>query len=247
MKYTFDTDSQTLSELESTIKYLVTEWVDRAVGTDQLFGKVIMYDGSVVDIINFNPEDYNPEHAFNTLPQKNRYDGNSYIPICVGKHSLLCYNIAKFLFPECNETQFLALIHDFTESIMGDCITPIKHLPVMIGFSVIEDRIWKSILKSIKADGVYFLTDYETLKSRVKLVDKIALSLEVRNLNRHADLPVWKPHVFSEQELIDILCLHSENSSCESAIGFHDIERLSERHVELRLRSTYNKLIEKLK
>ena len=222
-------------ELEAIIADSAKEWIFR----NQNAVKIILYDGTVVSLLGFKPTDFNPEHCFNILPNINRYNGNTYIQFSVGQHSLLCYEIAKALFAT-PEDEFLCLIHDFQESLVGDCISPIKHLPILSGFRIVEDHLEECIRENLGISS-YWNTHSAT---RVNLVDKLALSIEVHNLNKYYHLDIWGSYIFPMYDVKRIFGDYGAEYSY-SLIG--DILGYQPRQVEVRLRNVFNNLHQKLK
>ncbi|HNC58895.1 MAG TPA: hypothetical protein PLP33_25950 [Leptospiraceae bacterium] len=225
-----------LRDIESIIEVATKEWLLRSKDSEK--GSVILYDGSVISLLNFKPEHFNPEHCFNILPNINRYNGNTYITFSVGHHSLLCKEIAKMLFgPEAKIEQVCALIHDFPEGIIGDCISPIKYLFPMLLFRLIDQNVTEKMLEAI---GIKHLWKEE----KVNLVDKLALSIEVHNLNRYYNLDIWKNYIFPIEEVKKIFRDHGSEYS-DGLID--DVVNLEPRQVEVRLRNSYNSLMSKIK
>lgn len=225
-------ENLSLKQLEQLIETATAEWILRSRNSGK--GSIIMYDGTVVSLLNFKPEDYNPEHCFNILPNINRYNGNTYIPFSVGQHSLLCYEIAQLLYGKENKiTQFCSLVHDFPEAVLGDCISPIKHLFPMLLFRTLEQNVNESMLSSLGITSLW-------TKDEVKLVDKIALSIEAYNLNKYSEFEVWENYIFTDFELNK---LFKDNASEFDSTLFNKVANLQPRQVEVLLRNTYYKLL----
>ena len=225
----------TNQELETIVSDSAKEWISRNQGA----GKIILYDGTVVSLLGFKPTDFNPEHCFNILPNINRYNGNTYIQFSVGQHSLLCYEIAKALFAT-PEDELLCLIHDFQESLVGDCISPIKHLPISAGFRVVEDHLEECIRESLDISN-YWNTHSAV---RVKLADKLALSIEVHNLNKYYHLDIWGSCIFPMYDVKRVFGDYGAEYTY-SLIG--DILGYQPRQVEVRLRNKFNYLYDRIK
>lgn len=219
-------------ELDETIEYACQEWLSRNRNSNAL-GKVVLYDGTVVNLLSFKESDFNPEHCFNILPKINRYNGNTYIPFSVGSHSLLCYELCKVLFPEKKLEIFLCLTHDFIEALMGDFITPLKHLAPMSLFRLIEKELEEKMYRSL---GVADQIGPEQ-KEKVKLIDKLALSIEIYNLNKYYNLDNWKPHVFSIDEIKSKFKLFFYEYTPSL---LDNIIVLDDRQVEVKLRQAFN-------
>lgn len=223
-----------LLELQQLQEKIVTLWLQKTYAK----GNIILYDGTVVSLIDFKPEDFNPEHCFTVLPKINRYNGNTYIEFSVGQHSLLCREIAKLLFNNPLE-EFFCLIHDFQEGLMGDCISPIKHLPILSGFRQIEDNLENKIRESLKLDEFWTSEMIE----KVKLVDKLALTIEVHSLNKYYYLSVWGNYIFTMPEVKKIFREHLSEYP-ESLID--NIIQIEPKRVEVRLRNSFNNLYERI-
>lgn len=222
-------------DIEAEIYYLAKEWIELNKASD--VGKVILYNGKVVSLLNFQPEDFDPEHCFTILPNINRYNGNTYLQFSVGQHSLLCYEIAKMYYPQDYYCQLACLTHDFSESFSGDCISPIKHLAIMSPFRLIEDNLEHSIRVAIGIDNIW-----DDVSSIVKFVDKLALSIEVYNLNKYSNLDIWKQYIFS---ISDVKNKFKTRLSEYNDSIIDNILLLDPRRVEVKLRNTYNKLCQK--
>lgn len=235
------------NDIASQIEQLSREWIN--LNKDSDFGKVILYNGKVISLLNFQPEDFDPEHAFNILPYINRYNGNSYIQFDVGKHSLLCHKIATMLFPKRKEVHLACLVHDFSESLTSDLISPLKHLAIMSPFRLIEENIENAIFATLNlqvGNSIDYAWSYPPefgkLKNCVKIIDKLAMSIEVRNLNKYGKMDIWKNYIYSFAEIKEIFkSLLSEYS--DSLID--DLLNLTPTRTEVKLRNTFTELTEK--
>lgn len=225
------------TELELYLVSLTKEWFQRKSGLG--YGRVILYDGTVVSLVDFKPEDFKEEHCFNVLPNINRYNGNTYIPFSDGQHSILCLKLAKLLFPEDRDAQFCCLIHDFPEGITGDCISPIKHLFPMLPFRILEENVEKGMLSALGISDIW-----DRCAEKVHLVDKIALSLEVQALNKYYFLDIWDKYIFSSSEMKNIF--RSYFAEYQKDI-VESVLNLTSRQVEVKLRNSFNSLYKEVK
>ena len=234
------------NDIASQIEQLSREWIN--LNKDLDFGKVILYNGKVISLLNFQPQDFDPEHCFNILPHINRYNGNSYIQFDVGKHSLLCYKLARLFYPEYRQIQLACLTHDYSEGVTGDCISPIKHLPIMSPFRLIENSIEEVIQKVLNLNFDEIILNYRDSESHkslgeyVKLIDKLSMSIEVRNLNKYGKIEKRKNYIFSFVEIKKIFKQHFAEYS-DSLID--DLLNLTPTRTEVKLRNTFTELTEK--
>lgn len=235
MIYTFDDSSRDLEYLGSLIGKLSRLWIDLSSAD----AGTVLIGNKKVSLIKFRPEDFDAEHCFRTLPHLNRYNGNTEIPFSVGQHSLLAYGVAKALYPENLLIHFFSLKHDFSEGIIGDCISPIKNLPIMAGFRTIEDTIQQQTDIALNVDHLV----YDYIEEAVHKVDKLCLSIEVPNITLFSSNGIWKQYIFSKKEVKkhfqDRLAEYDESK-------FDAIFNLSPKQVEIKLRNTFNDLLEKI-
>lgn len=222
-------------EIERQLQLLVDEWLQILENRDE--GKLLLYDGTVIPLLNFQPADFNPEYAFTILPNIDRYNGNSYIPVSVGQHSLLAHELAELLYPNEPLTQFFALIHDFPGALTGDLISPIKHLGVSYAYRKIEERVWRASLIALKLENK-FNADIE---KKIKLIDKLCLSLEVLNLHKYPNHAIWKDSIFSFNELQDFFKLADSKPQYPKDL-VDLIISFTPQQVEVKLRNRFNKL-----
>ncbi len=237
---------QSSERLADLIEILSRQWI--ALNRFGEYGKIILYNGKIISLLNFRPEDFDPEHCFNILPHINRYNGNSYIQFDVGKHSLLCYKLAKLFYPEYRIIQLACQTHDYSEGITGDCISPIKHLPIMSPFRLIENNIEETIQKVLNLNFNELIFNYrdseahKSLGEYVKFIDKLAMSIEVHNLNKYGQMDIWKNYIFSFAEIKKIFKNHFTEYS-DSLID--DLLNMTPTRVEVKLRNTFMELTEK--
>ena len=110
----------------------------------------------------------------------------------------------------------------------------------MAAFSFIEDHIEKAVLEKLGLTNTHgFYGDY------IKKVDRIALSIEVRNLNKYYKLPIWDKYIYTDAELAEIFFL-TDGRDATNASGINEIIAMTPKVVETRLRNLYYNLVESI-
>jgi len=109
-----------------------------------------------------------------------RYGNHTEENYCVGQHSVLCYRIGRELWRDgagTDGTEALlrtVLLHDMPEGWIGDVLGPLKKLPELDGYRVIEDRFWHVCARK------FGLLD--PMPDAVKEIDRVALRVEMHRL-----------------------------------------------------------------
>lgn len=133
----------------------------------------------VVDLENFQPEDFDLRTAVTCLSRINRFSGHTAWPYSVAQHAV----IVSYLVPEWATA--VALHHDTTEAYVGDCPGPIKgHLPFFKG---LEAKIEGVIFEAL---GIPLTSDARAV---VANADKWALRLEQINLQGRSEFFDFEP------------------------------------------------------
>lgn len=132
--------------------------------------------GKYVDVNNLTVNDLHILDVEQSLNCITRFTGHwkDVPPLTVAQHSQLCLNLAEMFEPEDKELHLAVLIHDFSESILGDVATPIKR--------AMGDH-WKSFAKPIeRLFELKFFDGYVDLElhDRVKLYDLASMDIERR-------------------------------------------------------------------
>lgn len=147
---------------------------------------ITLYTGRHFYPLQPRKEDITVVDIAHSLSRLARYGGHLEDFYSVGEHSVYCYEIAKQL----NLTplqQMYTLMHDASESIVNDVVTPLKqHIPL---YKDIEHNVMNVIWDMI---GVPHPTeeDYE----QVKLIDSTLLVNEMNQLGKRQDTPNVSHH-----------------------------------------------------
>lgn len=138
---------------------------------------LVTYTGKQVDYNNITKEMIDIRDIIHTLPRLNRFVGHSSRAYSVGEHTYYCLMMAKKLGYSKRE-QFLTFIHDFTETYVGDCPSPLKRL--LPKFEEIEANVENAICAYLEIEPP---TEEEYKK--VKRIDMTMLVIEMRDLTLH--------------------------------------------------------------
>lgn len=130
--------------------------------------------GKKINFDDIRQEDFNLDDIIYSLALLCRYNGHTKHFYSVLAHEINCYYIGMYL-GYTKEELLYCIIHDSTESYIGDIATPIKER--FPGIKDFENEIYSYILNAL---GLKFPSE-EILK-KVKLVDKIALHKEWKEL-----------------------------------------------------------------
>lgn len=85
------------------------------------------------------PEDICIEDIAHSLSQVNRYTGHTFSPYSVAQH---CVLVSENVRPSLALT---GLLHDASEAYIADVARPVKRLPEMKGYMLLEENIEKAI------------------------------------------------------------------------------------------------------
>jgi len=86
------------------------------------------YNCQVVDLLHPQPSDYNLDEIANSLSKLCRFTGQILPLYTVAQHSVLCARMAQED-PRCDKDDVKwALLHDASESFLGDVSSPVKAL-----------------------------------------------------------------------------------------------------------------------
>lgn len=106
-------------------------------------GVITTVSGRSVDVVHPEPEMFYIEDIARALAMQVRYIGQVRRFYSVAEHSFF----VSMLVGEDPETQLWALLHDASEAYTGDMASPIKHLPEMSAYRLIERRVTATICK----------------------------------------------------------------------------------------------------
>lgn len=142
------------------------------------------FDGSWIDLNNIDPAQINMERLAMALDKLCRWNGhtNRFYSVCA--HSVRVYEIIKKMYKsgkykslftlEPIEKYLMAgLLHDLSEALLGDCITPVKK--ALKEYRNIENRVMD---KFYEYNNIDFINVYPA----VHIADKIALLEESQEL-----------------------------------------------------------------
>lgn len=118
-----------------------------------------------MDFDNPTPEMFCIEDVAHALANKTRYNGHTKWAYSVAQH---CCYIAMYL------DTIDGLGHDFPEAYVGDLPGPMKRMPELAGYNVVEERIY--------AAGATKLGFSAVIPHEVEVVDKRILINEIRDL-----------------------------------------------------------------
>jgi len=106
-----------------------------------------MLSGKKLDLMNPNPDDVKLEDIAHGLSRVARWNGQTSgdYAFSVAQHSVLVEGICRQLDPSIsNETCLLALLHDASEFVIGDMISPFKNV-LGDGYRIFEDNLQEVI------------------------------------------------------------------------------------------------------
>lgn len=141
------------------------------------FATFLTYSGIEIDIQNVKEEDINVNDIFHSLSLINRFCGQSRRAYSVGEHSIYCYIIADLLGFN-NRIKAYALLHDASESMIGDMPTYVKQF--LPQYKEIENKIESVIFSKL---GLGDMTEEE--KKTIKMIDNTMMLIEMRDLTQH--------------------------------------------------------------
>lgn len=141
------------------------------------FATFLTYSGIEIDIQNVKEEDVNVNDIFHSLSLINRFCGQSRRAYSVAEHSIYCYIIADLLGFD-NRIKAYALLHDASESMIGDMPTYVKQF--LPKYKEIENKVESVIFSKLDLGD---MTDDE--KDIVKRIDNTMMLLEMRDLTQH--------------------------------------------------------------
>lgn len=97
--------------------------------------KIHLYTGKVFDLLNPRVEDIDIESIAHGLSQIVRWTGQCKEPLTVAQHCCLCCDMAE------DEIKLATLLHDASESCVGDLNFPIKS--ILPEYKEVENRVDK--------------------------------------------------------------------------------------------------------
>lgn len=165
-----------------------------------------MSTGRYIDLKDFKEEDVDLHDIEVSLNNTLRFNGHAKDrqPLTVAQHSLLCLELARFMFEDEDQLYRKVFIHDFAEAYIGDVSTPVKKV---LGRAFYD---WADPIEH-KVNNVFLsfpITDED--EKQVKLCDMMALDIERRSMWRSQygkdmwpDCPVDYGTVEKKQELFD--------------------------------------------
>jgi len=141
------------------------------------FATFLTYSGIEIDIQNVKEEDINVNDIFHSLSLINRFCGHSHRQYSVSEHSVYCYIVADIM-GYGKRIKAYALLHDASESMIGDLPTYVKQF--VPSYKEIENKVEHVIFSKL---GLGDMTDGE--KRIVKSIDNTLMLLEMRDLTQH--------------------------------------------------------------
>jgi len=134
---------------------------------DKRDGWISTYTGKKFYVFNPNIDDIDIIDIARALSMICRFNGHVKRFYSVAQHSVL---VSKLVSPE---IAMEGLLHDATESIIGDMIRPVKRF--MVEFKDVENKLEQAIAEKFKLD---FISNH----NEIKKADNIALVTEARDL-----------------------------------------------------------------
>lgn len=138
-------------------------------------GRPIFFDDE-----NFHRNVYDLREMAHALSMLCRFNGHMTRPYSVAQHSVFCSDNVDTVGLNADDRRLVrsyALVHDCSEAFVGDLVRPIKCIPEMAFFKVLEERFEKAIHESL---GLPEMPEWA--EERVKHVDNRALMTERRDL-----------------------------------------------------------------
>lgn len=141
------------------------------------FATFLTHSGVEIDIQNVKEEDVNVNDIFHSLSMINRFCGHSNRPYSVAEHSVYCYVVADLLGLS-KRIKAYALLHDASESMIGDMPTYVKQF--IPKYKEIENTVEDVIYSKLGLGNMG-----ETDKATVKAIDNTMMLIEMRDLTQH--------------------------------------------------------------
>lgn len=144
--------------------------------------ELLMDHGSCIDILNPFHEDIRIETIARGLSRAPRWRGMTTLPYSVAQHCLIASAWAERL----GQDPLAALLHDASETYLGDIATPVKRHMALAGKPVedVEARCIAAIAKAFNCDSL----STGVLPEWLKEIDQALLCEEYVNL---LDVCVW--------------------------------------------------------
>lgn len=147
--------------------------------------------GRVINFLNPDPSDFQPEEIARSLSLENRYAGN-YGPYSVAQHACLVSGVVAAMGGDARQ-QLGALHHDDTEAVTGDLPKPIKQL--CADFAEIERRLSRAV-------DLRFMVD--TGEEIIKTADRAVFACEVDKLVPAEFRWIYEPFIDRTQTRVSI-------------------------------------------
>jgi 5'-deoxynucleotidase YfbR-like HD superfamily hydrolase len=139
-----------------------------------------MLSGRRLDILDPSPLDVELSDIAHGLARVARWNGQTQgdYPFSVAQHSILVLEIFRALYPETDDrAQLYALLHDASEYVMGDIISPFK--TVMGGnYKEVENRLQSAVYLRFALNA----SPGQSLTRQIKKADKEAAFFEAIHL-----------------------------------------------------------------
>jgi uncharacterized protein len=106
-----------------------------------------MLSGRRLDLLDPSPMDIEIEDIAHGLARVARWNGQTVgdHAFSVAQHSLIVEEITAYIDPElCPESRLMALLHDGSEYVIGDMISPFKNA-LGVDYRIFEDRLERAI------------------------------------------------------------------------------------------------------
>jgi uncharacterized protein len=156
------------------------------------------YSGKYINVFNPNPDDILIEDIAHALSRAPRFGGHLPVPYSVARHSIAC---CRAVVPH---HKLAALLHDGSESLLGDLAKPIKMR--MPEYQAVEDKLMRAIARKF---GFQY-----PLHDDVHCIDKTMLHYEWYSvfLKRHGWWARWRFFLRARRDKREFLDLYYKYS-----------------------------------
>ena len=124
-------------------------------------------------------------------------------------------DVGKQAYQDLVHTGLFGLMHDAAEAYVGDMVSPVKHVPAMSPFRLVEDKIQRTIAERFDFWDYFCGSKLKAPSEAVKLADRRLLLTEKRDLRKPGkhDSPAWEVGERTGLQPYDDLKLRGESPS----------------------------------
>ena len=124
--------------------------------------------GKTIDYLNPDPKQITIEDIAHGLSQECRWGAQTKVFYSVAAHSIMVSMV-------CAETSMLhalkGLLHDASEAFLRDLPTPLKELPELAGYKIIEARMMKAIGEALDVDLIDLPPEIHAADRKIALME----------------------------------------------------------------------------